>query len=76
MKRNILILTLLIALIVSCSTTQPQGKTYNVLPLDISREDFEIISEENYYHEMTNVVEPYLDSIKKSNFIKPATPFT
>lgn len=73
MKRNILILTFLIALIVSCSTTQPQGKTYNVLPLDISREDFEIISEENYYHEMTNVVEPYLDSIKTAGILSAKT---
>lgn len=63
MKR-IIATILSIMLLVSCSTTEHKGKTNNVLPLDIYRDDFTIISEDNYSSTMKNVVEPYLDSIK------------
>ncbi|MCI7806199.1 MAG: alpha/beta hydrolase [Spirochaetales bacterium] len=65
MKR-IAILLLLCVLLVSCSTTDYQGKTTNVLPFDISREDFEIIPEDDYYDQMKYMVEPCLDSIKSA----------
>ena len=63
MKRIIIALSSLL-LLISCSTTSSGGKTNNTLPLDISRDDFVIISEENYSETMDNVVKPYLESIK------------
>ena len=38
----------------------------NILPLDISRSDFEIVSEDNYSKTMSEEVEPYLNSIKRN----------
>ena len=60
MKRFILI-SLVTILLFSCSTTTPSGKTMNILPLDISRSDFEIVSEDNYSKTMSEEVEPYLN---------------
>lgn len=65
MKRFILI-SLVTILLFSCSTTTPSGKTMNILPLDISRSDFEIVSEDNYSKTMSEEVEPYLNSIKRN----------
>ena len=65
MKRFILI-SLVTILLFSCSTTTPSGKTMNILPLDISRPDFEIVSEDNYSKTMSEEVEPYLNSIKRN----------
>lgn len=68
MKRFILLL-LAGVLLVSCSTTSYSGKTMNTLPLDISRPDFEIVAEDNYYEVMKNEVEPYLETIKSNGVL-------
>ena len=64
MKRFIFIPILALALLSACSTTKVGGRTYNILPLDIEREDFSIVAEDNYQETMKTIVEPYLDSIR------------
>ena len=64
MKRFIFIPILALALLSACSTTKEGGRTYNILPLDIEREDFNIVAEDNYQETMKTIVEPYLDSIR------------
>ena len=48
MKRFIFIPILALALLSACSTTKVGGRTYNILPLDIEREHFSIVAEDNY----------------------------
>ena len=64
MKRFIFIPILALALLSACSTTKVGGRTSNILPLDIEREDFSIVAEDNYQETMKTIVEPYLDSIR------------
>ena len=69
MKKHLFYMLTIIALaaaLVSCQSTDYQGKSMNTLPLDISRDDFTLVSEDDYYDEMKYSVEPYLDSIKRS----------
>ena len=56
MKRYIFIPILALAILSACSTTKVGGRTYNILPLDIEREDFSIVAEDNYQETMKTIV--------------------
>ena len=69
MKRNTILLLIILSLFVSCTTVEKSGRTMNVLVPETTYKGLEVIDESEYAKQMDTIVVPYLESKRHYNVI-------